>query len=130
MRALGNLVPGLFLNRRGRCENILKPLPYLRAETAKNIFDMPYFNARGNLAYMTVEISDSRLTNSLANGCGEILKGVRNGGLLRGLALGDAAMKPPKNGSPASSPSTVRLMASSEEAADDLSRLKKDRVDR
>ena len=39
---------------------------------------------------MTVEISDSRLTNSLAQGCGEILKGVRNGGLLRGLSLGDA----------------------------------------
>lgn len=78
---------------------------------------------------MTVEISDSRLTNSLANGCGEILKGVRNGGLLRGLALGDA-------GDEAAQEWITRVIAQhrpadgvlSEEAADDLSRLKKDRV--
>ena len=78
---------------------------------------------------MTVEISDSRLTNSLADGCGEILKGVRNGGLLRGLALGDA-------GDEAAQEWISRVLEQhrpkdgvlSEEAADDLSRLKKDRV--
>ena len=78
---------------------------------------------------MTVEISDSRLTNSLANGCGEILKGVRNGGLLRGLALGDA-------GDEAAQEWITRVISQhrpedgllSEEAADDLSRLKKERV--
>lgn len=78
---------------------------------------------------MTVEISDSRLTNSLAQGCGEILKGVRNGGLLRGLSLGDA-------GDEAAQEWIARVLAQhrpqdgmlSEEAADDLARLKKDRV--
>ena len=78
---------------------------------------------------MTVEISDSRLTNSLADGCGEILKGVRNGGLLRGLALGDV-------GDEAAQEWISRVLEQhrpkdgvlSEEAADDLSRLKKDRV--
>ena len=78
---------------------------------------------------MTVEISDSRLTNSLAQGCGEILKGVRNGGLLRGLSLGDA-------GDEAAQEWISRVLAQhrpqdgmlSEEAADDLARLKKDRV--
>ena len=78
---------------------------------------------------MTVEISDSRLTNSLAQGCGEILKGVRNGGLLRGLSLGDA-------GDEAAQEWIARVLAHhrpqdgmlSEEAADDLTRLKKDRV--
>src|SRR5690625_5564122 len=39
---------------------------------------------------MTVQLSDARLTNMIAEGCGEILKGVRKGGLLRGRALGDA----------------------------------------
>lgn len=78
---------------------------------------------------MTVEISDSRLTNSLAQGCGEILKGVRNGGLLRGLSLGDA-------GDEAAQEWISRVLAQhrpqdgmlSEEASDDLARLKKDRV--
>ena len=78
---------------------------------------------------MTVEISDSRLTNSLAQGCGEILKGVRNGGLLRGLSLGDA-------GDEAAQEWIARVLAQhrpqdgmlSEEASDDLARLKKDRV--
>ena len=78
---------------------------------------------------MTVEISDSRLTNSIAVGCGEILKGVRNGGLLRGLALGDA-------GDEAAQEWISRVLEQhrpqdgvlSEEAADDLSRLKKERV--
>ena len=78
---------------------------------------------------MTVEISDSRLTNSLAQGCGEILKGVRNGGLLRGLSLGDA-------GDEAAQEWIARVLEQhrpqdgmlSEEAADDLARLKKDRV--
>ena len=78
---------------------------------------------------MTVEISDSRLTNSLAQGCGEILKGVRNGGLLRGLSLGDA-------GDEAAQEWIARVLEQhrpqdgmlSEEAADDLTRLKKDRV--
>lgn len=32
---------------------------------------------------MSPELSDSRLTNTIAEGCGEILKGVRKGGLLR-----------------------------------------------
>ena len=78
---------------------------------------------------MTVEISDSRLTNSLAQGCGEILKGVRNGGLLRGLSLGDA-------GDEAAQEWIARVLEQhrpqdgmlSEEASDDLTRLKKDRV--
>ncbi|MDN6460608.1 MAG: 3'(2'),5'-bisphosphate nucleotidase CysQ [Corynebacterium flavescens] len=78
---------------------------------------------------MSVEISDSRLTNSLAEGCGEILKGVRNGGLLRGLSLGDA-------GDEAAQEWIARVLAHhrpedgilSEEATDDLSRLKKHRV--
>ncbi|WKE56320.1 3'(2'),5'-bisphosphate nucleotidase CysQ [Corynebacterium tuberculostearicum] len=78
---------------------------------------------------MTVEISDSRLTNSLAQGCGEILKGVRNGGLLRGLSLGDA-------GDEAAQEWIARVIEQhrpqdgmlSEEASDDLARLKKDRV--
>ena len=78
---------------------------------------------------MTVEISDSRLTNSLAQGCGEILKGVRNGGLLRGLSLGDA-------GDEAAQEWIARVLEQhrpqdgmlSEEASDDLARLKKDRV--
>lgn len=78
---------------------------------------------------MTVEISDSRLTNSLAQGCGEILKGVRNGGLLRGLSLGDA-------GDEAAQEWIARVLKQhrpqdgmlSEEAADDLTRLKKGRV--
>ncbi|MER0027512.1 3'(2'),5'-bisphosphate nucleotidase CysQ [Corynebacterium sp. KPL4043] len=78
---------------------------------------------------MTVEISDSRLTNSLAQGCGEILKGVRNGGLLRGLSLGDA-------GDDAAQEWIARVLEQhrpgdgvlSEEASDDLARLKKKRV--
>lgn len=78
---------------------------------------------------MTVKISDSRLTNSLAQGCGEILKGVRNGGLLRGLSLGDA-------GDDAAQEWIARVLEQhrpgdgvlSEEASDDLARLKKKRV--
>src|SRR5699024_2626194 len=42
------------------------------------------------LGNMTVQLSDARLTNMIAEGCGEFLKGVSKGGLLRGRALGDA----------------------------------------
>ena len=51
---------------------------------------MPYLNPAGTVERMTVELSDSRLCNHIAEGVGDILKGVRSAGLLRGLALGDA----------------------------------------
>ncbi len=78
---------------------------------------------------MSVEISDSRLTNQIAEGCGNILKGVRTSGLLRGLALGDA-------GDTLAQEWISRVLAQhrpddgflSEEDTDDLSRLDKKRV--
>lgn len=39
---------------------------------------------------MTAHFDDATLTKRLAQGTGEILKGVRNVGLLRGRELGDA----------------------------------------
>ena len=38
---------------------------------------------------MTAQYSDSRLTNLIAEGTGEILKGIRGVGLLRGRELGE-----------------------------------------
>ncbi|QPK79773.1 3'(2'),5'-bisphosphate nucleotidase CysQ [Corynebacterium lizhenjunii] len=78
---------------------------------------------------MTRELSDSRLTNHIAEGCGEILKGVRTSGLLRGRALGDA-------GDVLAQEWIARVLAQhrpedgflSEEATDNPARLKKDRV--
>ncbi|QCB28006.1 3'-phosphoadenosine 5'-phosphate phosphatase [Corynebacterium endometrii] len=78
---------------------------------------------------MSPELSDSRLTNTIAEGCGEILKGVRKGGLLRNRALGDS-------GDSAAQDWISRVLAQhrpddgflSEEAHDDLDRLNKERV--
>ena len=78
---------------------------------------------------MTVQLSDSRLTNHIAEGCGEILKGIRSSGLLRGLALGDA-------GDVLAQEWISRVLEQhrpddgflSEEDTDDLSRLAKSRV--
>lgn len=78
---------------------------------------------------MTVELSDSRLCNHIAEGVGEILKGVRCAGLLRGLALGDA-------GDTLAQAWIARVLEQhrpddgflSEEETDDLTRLKKERV--
>ena len=78
---------------------------------------------------MTLELSDSRLTNLIAEGCGEILKGVRAGGLLRDLALGDA-------GDEIAQSWIARVLEEhrpgdgflSEEKTDDLERLGKERV--
>ena len=39
---------------------------------------------------MTAQLDDARLTHLLAQGTGELLKGVRNVGALRGRNLGDA----------------------------------------
>lgn len=78
---------------------------------------------------MTTELSDSRLTNMIAEGCGSILKGVREGGLLGGVALGDA-------GDELAQSWISRVLDQhrpndgflSEEAVDDLDRLSKNRV--
>ncbi len=78
---------------------------------------------------MTAELSDARLTYLLALGTGEILKGVRNVGLLRGRTLGDA-------GDELAQSWIARVLEQhrpddgflSEEAADNPSRLKRDRV--
>ncbi|MEJ6013690.1 3'(2'),5'-bisphosphate nucleotidase CysQ [Corynebacterium sp. H127] len=78
---------------------------------------------------MTASIDDSRLTYRLALGTGEILKGVRGVGLLRDRALGDAGDELAQNW-------IARVIAQhrpedgvlSEEAADDQSRLSKERV--
>ncbi|APT93014.1 MFS transporter [Corynebacterium phocae] len=78
---------------------------------------------------MTVEISDSRLANHIAEGCGDILKGIRSSGLLRGLALGDA-------GDVLAQEWISRVLDQhrpedgflSEEDTDDLTRLQKKRV--
>lgn len=78
---------------------------------------------------MTAELTDARLTHRLAQGTGEILKGVRNVGVLRGRSLGDA-------GDDLAQSWISRTLAQhrpgdgflSEEAADNPARLKKDRV--
>ncbi|MDO5076297.1 3'(2'),5'-bisphosphate nucleotidase CysQ [Corynebacterium sp.] len=78
---------------------------------------------------MTAHFEDSILTRRLAQGTGEILKGVRNVGLLRGTNLGDAGDDLAQNW-------IARVLAQhrpddgflSEEAADNLARLTKDRV--
>lgn len=78
---------------------------------------------------MSTQLSDERLTNLLATGTGEILKGVRNVGALRGRGLGEA-------GDDLSHSWIARVLAQhrpedgflSEEASDDQRRLAKDRV--
>lgn len=78
---------------------------------------------------MTADIDDARLTRHLAQGTGEILKGVRNVGLLRGRNLGDAGDDLAQNW-------ISRVLEQhrpddgflSEEAADNPERLSKKRV--
>ncbi len=78
---------------------------------------------------MTASYSDSRLTNLIAQGTGEILKGIRGVGLLRGRELGEAGDDLAQNW-------IARVLAQhrpddgflSEEAADNPERLGKDRV--
>lgn len=78
---------------------------------------------------MTAQYSDSRLTNLIAEGTGEILKGIRGVGLLRGRELGEAGDELAQNW-------IARVLAQhrpgdgflSEEAADNPDRLGKDRV--
>ncbi|MDO4686534.1 MAG: 3'(2'),5'-bisphosphate nucleotidase CysQ [Corynebacterium sp.] len=78
---------------------------------------------------MTAYFEDANLTRRLAQGTGEILKGVRNVGLLRGTNLGDAGDELAQNW-------IARVLAQhrpndgflSEEAADNPARLDKDRV--
>ncbi|ANR61919.1 hypothetical protein C627_04665 [Corynebacterium glutamicum ZL-6] len=78
---------------------------------------------------MTAQIDDSILTHRLAQGTGEILKGVRNVGVLRGRNLGDA-------GDELAQSWIARVLEQhrpndgflSEEAADNPDRLSKDRV--
>ena len=78
---------------------------------------------------MTAQYSDSRLTNLIAEGTGEILKGVRGVGLLRGRELGEA-------GDELAQSWISRVLSQhrpddgflSEEAADNQDRLSKDRV--
>lgn len=78
---------------------------------------------------MTADIDDARLTRHLAQGTGEILKGVRNVGLLRGRNLGDAGDDLAQNW-------IARVLEQhrpddgflSEEAADNPERLSKKRV--
>ncbi|WP_342319278.1 3'(2'),5'-bisphosphate nucleotidase CysQ [Corynebacterium mayonis] len=78
---------------------------------------------------MTATYSDSRLTNLIAQGTGEILKGIRGVGLLRGRELGEAGDDLAQNW-------IARVLAQhrpddgvlSEEAADSRERLGKDRV--
>lgn len=73
--------------------------------------------------------SDSRLTNLIAQGTGEILKGIRGVGLLRGRELGEAGDDLAQNW-------IARVLAQhrpddgflSEEAADNSKRLNKERV--
>ena len=90
---------------------------------------MPNFNPRGNVKGMTVHLDDARLTHLLAQGTGEILKGVRNVGALRGRNLGDAGDDLAQNW-------IARVLEQhrpddgflSEEMADNPERLDKDRV--
>ncbi|WP_018297597.1 3'(2'),5'-bisphosphate nucleotidase CysQ [Corynebacterium lubricantis] len=78
---------------------------------------------------MTAQYSDSRLTNLIAQGTGEILKGIRGVGLLRGRELGEAGDDLAQNW-------IARVLRQhrpddgflSEEAADNPARLGKDRV--
>lgn len=78
---------------------------------------------------MTAQIDDARLTSLLAQGTGDILKGVRTVGLLRGRNLGDAGDDLAQNW-------IARVLEQhrpedgflSEEAADNPKRLSKDRV--
>ncbi|MBV7281359.1 MULTISPECIES: 3'(2'),5'-bisphosphate nucleotidase CysQ [unclassified Corynebacterium] len=78
---------------------------------------------------MTAHIDDAILTHRLAQGTGEILKGVRNVGVLRGRNLGDAGDELAQNW-------IARVLEQhrpedgvlSEEAADNPARLGKDRV--
>ena len=78
---------------------------------------------------MTAQYSDSRLTNLIAQGTGEILKGIRGVGLLRGRELGEAGDDLAQNW-------IARVLEQhrpgdaflSEEAADDHSRLDNNRV--
>lgn len=78
---------------------------------------------------MTAQYSDSRLTNLIAQGTGEILKGIRGVGLLRGRELGEAGDDLAQNW-------IARVLEQhrpgdaflSEEAADDHSRLSNNRV--
>ncbi len=78
---------------------------------------------------MTAQYSDSRLTNLIAEGTGEILKGIRSVGLLRGRELGEA-------GDDLAQAWIERVLAQhrpddgvlSEEASDNPDRLSKDRV--
>ncbi|WJZ02053.1 3'(2'),5'-bisphosphate nucleotidase CysQ [Corynebacterium freiburgense] len=78
---------------------------------------------------MTAHFEDANLTRRLAQGTGEILKGVRNVGLLRSTHLGDAGDELAQNW-------IARVLAQhrpddgflSEEAADNPARLEKDRV--
>ncbi|AKK10663.1 3'(2'),5'-bisphosphate nucleotidase CysQ [Corynebacterium uterequi] len=78
---------------------------------------------------MSATYSDSRLTDLIAQGTGEILKGVRGVGLLRGRDLGEAGDDLAQNW-------IARVLAQhrpedgflSEEAADNLERLNKERV--
>ena len=78
---------------------------------------------------MTAQIDDSILAHRLAQGTGEILKGVRNVGVLRGRSLGDAGDDLAQNW-------IARVLEQhrpddgflSEEAADNPERLAKDRV--
>lgn len=90
---------------------------------------MPLCNQTTNMIHMTASIDDARLTFRLALGTGEILKGVRGVGLLRDRKLGDAGDELAQNW-------IARVLEQhrpedgvlSEEAADDQSRLAKDRV--
>ncbi|SES01932.1 3'(2'),5'-bisphosphate nucleotidase CysQ [Corynebacterium cystitidis] len=78
---------------------------------------------------MTAQYSDSRLTNLIAQGTGEILKGIRGVGTLRGRELGEAGDDLAQNW-------IARVLRQhrpddgflSEEAADNPTRLDKDRV--
>ncbi|WIM68370.1 3'(2'),5'-bisphosphate nucleotidase CysQ [Corynebacterium breve] len=78
---------------------------------------------------MTAQYSDSRLTNLIAQGTGEILKGIRGVGLLRGRELGEAGDDLAQNW-------IARVLRQhrpddgflSEEAADNPARLEKERV--
>lgn len=78
---------------------------------------------------MSAQYSDPRLTNLIAQGTGEILKGIRGVGLLRGRELGEAGDDLAQNW-------IARVLEQhrpgdgflSEEAADDHSRLENSRV--
>lgn len=87
------------------------------------------FNQTTKLDTMTARFDDATLTQRLAQGTGEILKGVRNVGVLRGRELGDAGDDLAQNW-------IARVLEQhrpddgflSEKAADNPERLSKDRV--